>query len=210
MNVDAINLGRSLFFGGGGGASVRYGTVRSVNAGRATVEIDGGLVEAPAMTCVPSDAAGRRCVVLAEGSSATVLGVIGEGAGEVPADVAERLTALESSPRIVTTGTSGGWTYRVWSDGEAECWKSFDAEDVAFDSAYGNCWFRSYVSDLPLAFESTPYAWATVRTDTGGIMGVSFNGDSSPTTLGMYIYSMKHEAKLTVRIQLYARGRVAQ
>lgn len=210
MNVDAINLGRSLFFGGGSGASVRYGTVRSVNAGRATVEVDGGLVEAPAMTCVPSDAAGKRCVVLAEGSSATVLGVIGEGAGEVPADVAERLTALESSPRIVTTGTSGGWTYLIWSDGEAECWKSFDAENVAFENPYGNAWFRAYVSDLPIAFESTPYPLGSVRTDVGGLVDVSFNGDCSPTRLGFYVFSLKHEASLTVRIQLYARGRIAQ
>lgn len=207
---DAMSLGRSLFFGGGGGANVRYGTVRSVNAGRATVEVDGGLVEAPAMTCVPSDAAGRRCVVLTEGSSATVLGVLGEGAGGIPADVAERLTALEASPRIVTTGNSGGWTYRIYSDGEAVCWKSFDAESVAFENPYGNAWFRAYVSDLPIAFESTPYPLGSVRTDVGGLVDVSFNGDCSPTRLGFYVYSMKHEASLTVRITLLALGRVAQ
>lgn len=204
MNAEAIALGRSLVFGGGGGACVRYGTVKAVGEGRATVDVDGGTVEAPAMTCVPTDADGKRAVVLVDGQSATVLGVLGEGQPQGGGG------STWEGPHIVETGTSGLWTYRIWSDGEAECWKSFDADGKAFDAAYGNCWFLSYVSDLPLAFESTPYAWATVRTESGGITGVSFNGDCSPTTLGFYVYSMKHEASLDIRIQLYARGRVAQ
>lgn len=207
MNVDAINLGRSLFFGGGGGASVRYGTVRSVNAGRATVDVDGGLVEAPAMTCVPSDAAGRRCVVLAEGSSATVLGVLGDGAGGIPADVAERLTALELSPRIVDTGNSGTWAYRIWSDGTAECWKSFDADGKAFENAYGNAWFIGFESTLPFEFDGIPHSWVSVRTDTGGLMGSSFNDSCNAGRLGFYVYSLKHEASLNLRVQLYAIGK---
>lgn len=209
MNTDAINLGRSLFFGGSGGASVRYGTVRSVNAGRATVDVDGGLVEAPAMTCVPADAAGRRCVVLAEGASATVLGVLGE-APEAAPDLTDRVAALEAGLRPVSTGSSGLWTYVIWSNGQAECWKSFDADEVAFDAAYGNAYFQAYESDLPIAFEETPHAWVTARTETGGLLGASLNGGCSATRLGFYVYSLKHEAALNLRVQIYARGRVAQ
>lgn len=202
MNTDAINLGRSLFFGGGGGASVRYGTVRSVNAGRATVDVDGGLVEAPAMTCVPADAAGRRCVVLAEGASATVLGVLGEAAP----DLTDRVAALEAGLRPVSTGASGDWTYVVWSDGTADAWSDRLLSGQDIKTAYGNAWFVSGTLAFPFAFTAAPHVQATARTEGGGLLSVSANGDTNAERVGYYIWSPDDESSLDIHLHFHVHG----
>lgn len=210
MNTDAINLGRSLFFGGGGGASVRYGTVRSVNSGRATVDVDGGLVEAPAMTCVPADAAGKRCVVLAEGASATVLGVLGE-APEAAPDLTDRVdvlegsvAALEAGLRPVSTGTSGIWTYVIWSDGTAECWGRKE-QTVTFSNAFGSVYFVMSGADLPFTFASTPCVELSVYSSGGGIYGASAN-DVGTTSVPYFLYSFSAEPNKTLVTNIYVRG----
>lgn len=207
MNTDAINLGRSLFFGGGGGASVRYGTVRSVNAGRATVDVDGGLVEAPAMTCVPADAAGRRCVVLAEGASATVLGVLGEAAPDLTdrVDVLEGLVAaLEAGLRPVSTGTSGIWTYVVWSDGTADCWGTRE-QTVTFSNTYGSVYFVISGTDFPFEFAEVPQVTMTAASSGGGIYGVSPN-DVSTTSVPYFIWSMTAEPNKPIATNIHVHG----
>lgn len=124
----------------------------------------------------------------------------------------ERLESLEGGAgqadvRVTDTGTSGGWTYRIWSDGTAECWKSFDADGKAFENAYGNAWFISFESTMPFEFDEIPHSWVSVRTDTGGLMGSSFNDSCNAGRLGFYVYSLKHEASLNLRVQLYAIGK---
>lgn len=205
MNTDAINLGRSLFFGGGGGASVRYGTVRSVNAGRATVDVDGGLVEAPAMTCVPADAAGRRCVVLAEGASATVLGVLGEAPDAAP-DLTDRVAALEAGLRPVSTGASGDWTYVVWSDGTSDAWSDCLLSAQAIKNVYGNAWFVSGTLAFPFAFAAAPHVQATARTEGGGLLSVSANGDTNAEQVGYYVWSPDDESSLDIHLHFHVHG----
>lgn len=210
MNTDAINLGRSLFFGGGGGASVRYGTVRSVNAGRATVDVDGGLVEAPAMTCVPADAAGRRCVVLAEGASATVLGVLGEAPEAAPdltdrLDVLEGLVAsLEAGLRPVSTGTSGIWSYVVWSDGSADCWCR-RVQTLNVNNSYGAVYFAMCDIGFPFEFADRPLVLMTTASWGGGIYGASPN-DVGTTAAPYFIYSMSSATDVTIAVSVYVHG----
>ena len=200
MNAEALSLGRSLLLGGGGGAHVRYGTVKQVGEGRATVSVDGGTVEAPAMTCVPADASGKRCVVLVDGSSATVLGVIGEGSAPTP--------EVDLGVHVVETGEANGWTWRKWSDGTAECWKAYEVVQESFNTAYGNVWFMAYTSALPFAFAEKPMCWGSVQSHTGGILNVSFNSDTTESQLGFYVSSAKTESRLNFRVNLHASGRV--
>lgn len=37
-------------------------------------------------------------------------------------NINQMLYTLKKRPHIVEQGGSGGWTYRKWSDGTAECW----------------------------------------------------------------------------------------
>lgn len=108
---------------------------------------------------------------------------------------------------IADYGTSGTWEYLILSNGVAACWKSFDADGKAFENAYGNGWFISFESTLPFEFEKTPYSLVSVRTDSGGLMGSSFNDSCNAGRLGFYVFSLKHEASLNLRVQLLAFGK---
>lgn len=101
MNLanEALRLGRSLSVrgGSGGGVSVRYGTVRSVADGQVSVEVEGGTVTAPCTTGVSAEAVGLRAVVVLDGSSATVLGVLGQAASADVGTIAAKVAVLEKS-----------------------------------------------------------------------------------------------------------------
>lgn len=200
MNAEALSLGRSLLLGGGGGAHVRYGTVKQVGEGRATVSVDGGTVEAPAMTCVPTDASGKRCVVLVDGSSATVLGVIGEGSAVQPQPV--------GAAYPVEIGETNGWTWWRWSDGTVACWKKYEVVQESFNTAYGSSYFMSYTSQLPFTFDEPPLPFGSAKGHKGGILYVSFNGDTTESQLGFYVSSPKSESRLDYCVNLFAIGHV--
>lgn len=79
--LEALALGRSLRVGGGGGgARVRFATVRAVSGGRAVVEIDGGRVELPDASGMGAGAVGMRCAVLMDGAVGVVVGVVNDAA----------------------------------------------------------------------------------------------------------------------------------
>lgn len=94
---EALRLGRSISVGSGArGASVRYGTVLGVSDGRVAVEVDGGTVVAPCTTGVSAEAVGMRAVVVFDGSSATVLGVLGHAESADVGTLAAKVTELEA------------------------------------------------------------------------------------------------------------------
>lgn len=196
----ALALGRSVRLAqGGSGAAVRYGTVRSVAAGRAVVDVDGGTVEAPCTTCVPADARGRRAVVAVDGQSATVLGVLGE---PPDADVA--------ADKVVGSGADPdtGWSWVKWESGAAECWKSFDTSD-ALANQYGSFYYSSYVSTLPFAFVETPQPHGSVKCDAG-LGFVCFDANTTTEKIGFMLCSPVAESTGPKSVHLCVKGRWKQ
>lgn len=190
---EALRLGRSISVGSGArGASVRYGTVLGVSDGRVAVEVDGGTVVAPCTTGVSAEAVGMRAVVVFDGSSATVLGVLG------PAGSADAVTSQGYSE-------STGWTWRKWESGVAEAWKHFDTSD-ALTEQYGSFYYRTYESTLPFEFAEVPQPDGSVKCDTG-LGFVCFNANTTTTKLGFMVCSPVAEAEGAKSISLDVRGR---
>lgn len=67
---------------------------------------------------------------------------------------------------IVEEGTSGGWTYRKWSSGIAECWILTTARVEASSSTSGNIYYGdSEAISFPITFTEAPtLALATTQT----------------------------------------------
>ena len=49
-------------------------------------------------------------------------------------------------PHVVESGTSGGWEYRKWSDGTAECWRSVTSSAFAPTTSVGGFYGRALAS----------------------------------------------------------------
>lgn len=73
-------------------------------------------------------------------------------------------TVERSADYIVEQGTSGGWTYRKWNSGVAECWKDVTFASATF-SASSNSFYRN-ISGITLPtglFIQVPMVVATVH-----------------------------------------------
>ena len=46
-------------------------------------------------------------------------------------------------PHVVESGTSGSWTYRKWSDGTAECWRTFTSGAFSPTTSVGGFYGRA-------------------------------------------------------------------
>ena len=102
-------------------------------------------------------------------------------------------------PSITAQGTSNGWTYRKWTDGVAECWRTLSLTNVDIKNATAGTsssatagWFASgnlTATNLsfPFSFTSQPSVTATVM-PTGTSWAILFPGStaSSTTTTGSY------------------------
>lgn len=58
---------------------------------------------------------------------------------------------------IVAQGTSGGWDYRKWASGVAECWTYYDVSgniNTAWGSLFSGC--HKYSEQYPFTFKSVP------------------------------------------------------
>ena len=93
---------------------------------------------------------------------------------------------------VVDQGESGGWTYRKWSSGLAECWKTFQKTVVPSDwSSWGSLYTASLVMNaaLPFEFVSNKREFATIRGGANGFLSGGAWFMSSTTTGEYYVCS---------------------
>lgn len=89
------------------------------------------------------------------------------------------------TPIIVDEGTSGIWTYRKWSNGEAEAIGKIPISALVINTALGN-WYRSAVVSgsgysYPFSFQAIPNVNMNYITSngTGGMMWLTTQGSAS-------------------------------
>lgn len=89
------------------------------------------------------------------------------------------------TPIIVDEGTSGIWTYRKWSNGEAECIGKIPISALVINTALGN-WYRSAVVSgsgysYPFSFQAIPNVNMNYLTSngTGGMIWITTQGSAS-------------------------------
>lgn len=98
----------------------------------------------------------------------------------------------DSVPSIAQEGTSGEWTYRLWSDGTAECWAN-----VQFTTNISNAWGNLYTSgsvtatnlSFPFTFKEIPVVTASLSVMSAAALLMPPGGTSlktSTTQTGAY------------------------
>lgn len=125
--------------------------------------------------------------------------------------VAEKLAIGNKSsknyiPYITSSGTSGNWTYRKWSNGIAECWGvqkftvNFQSSNgIYYDSDNGRATFPFTFKKLPTVVGGSSewhYAnWVNVWPNTSNYSGCGWiyfqtNNNGNNTERGVYIYAI--------------------
>lgn len=97
---------------------------------------------------------------------------------------AQNLEAMDTKiNNIVIEGTSGIWSYKKWSNGNAELWGSYSISNLSCSTEFGNAMYRTdpisvtvfpftvYAPNLTASYESDGYGgilWATSATTQQG------------------------------------------
>lgn len=114
---------------------------------------------------------------------------------------------------IVEKGTSGGWQYRKWNSGVAECWRDLSVSGKACSTAVGS-WYRTEslsVDAYPFTFTAAPNLQMQFETfaGTGGLVWSTGTAGSNPKTrpANIYIIRMASAASITGTVHYYAIGK---
>lgn len=116
-------------------------------------------------------------------------------------------------PTIAAQGTSGDWSYRLWSDGTAECWARISVTTTLSNSSNAG-WYSSgelYATNLtyPFTFKTIPSVTVNIN-PTGSTWAIIFpsNTAASTTSTGSYqLNSMSSFTSKTYQISYQVRGR---
>lgn len=113
------------------------------------------------------------------------------------------LTTKETADYVVAQGTSGGWTYRKWANGTAECWfygynsLTYGNEVNGLYGGYGTVTFPFAFYAIPVVVYSchltNGYDWsgkAMVSTSSFNFYGVSQSSLASTTSVTIYAYAI--------------------
>lgn len=113
------------------------------------------------------------------------------------------LTTKETADYVVAQGTSGGWTYRKWANGTAECWfygynsLTYGNEANGLFGGYGTVTFPFAFYAIPVVvyscFLTNGYDWsgkAMVSTSSFNFYGISQSSLASTTSATIYAYAI--------------------
>lgn len=113
------------------------------------------------------------------------------------------LTTKETADYVVAQGTSGGWTYRKWANGTAECWfygynsLTYGNEANGLYGGYGTVTFPFAFYAIPVVvyscFLTNGYDWsgkAMVSTSSFNFYGISQSSLASTTSATIYAYAI--------------------
>lgn len=130
-----------------------------------------------------------------------------------PAELASDIGVVAPADYIVEKGTSGGWQYRKWNSGVAECWRDLSVSGAACSTAVGS-WYRTAalsVGAYPFTFTATPNLQMQFETfaGTGGLVWSTGTASSTPKTrpANIYIIRMASAASITGTVHYYAIGK---
>lgn len=130
-----------------------------------------------------------------------------------PAELASDIGVVAPADYIVEKGTSGGWQYRKWNSGVAECWRDLSVSGKACSTAVGS-WYRTAplsVGAYPFTFTAAPNLQMQFETfaGTGGLVWSTGTAGSTPQTrpANIYIIRMASAASITGTVHYYAIGK---
>lgn len=130
-----------------------------------------------------------------------------------PAELASDIGVVAPVDYIVEKGTSGGWQYRKWNSGVAECWRDLSVSGAACSTAVGS-WYRTAslsAGAYPFTFTATPNLQMQFETfaGTSGLVWSTGTASSTPKTrpANIFIIRMASAASITGTVHYYAIGK---
>lgn len=85
---------------------------------------------------------------------------------------------------IVEQGTSNGWYYRKWNNGNAECWISKTYDNVEMTQTWGQLYESSdsYYLTYPFTFKEKPCYVITPTEADGGVLSTEIEAYDATTS----------------------------
>jgi len=122
--------------------------------------------------------------------------------------IKQMLYTLIKRPHIVEQGESGGWTYRKWSDGTAECWAR-KYQETATSTAYNNFYVSPALSyDFPFTFTEIPVVQMTPNPNiSASVFLITGNVATKTNTGTYYLTSFSSRSAIEYNIHVYAIGK---
>ena len=112
----------------------------------------------------------------------------------------------EMADYVISEGTSGNWTYRIWSSGIKECWYK-GTDNVNVSSAWGSGYSSSIktVADYPVTFANKPTVVFNVKSANGsGIATYAY--DDTVSNSGSYYVVSFASGSYSIEVNIYAKG----
>ena len=117
-------------------------------------------------------------------------------------------------PSIAGQGTISGWSYRKWSDGTYECWRTLEISIPITNTSVTNWYSSGELSGtnltFPIAFKDKPAVTVTLNpTGNTWAIVVPSNTEGSTTTTGSYqlLATYSHTANRTYLFSYNVKGR---
>lgn len=115
---------------------------------------------------------------------------------------------------VESQGTTGGWSWRKWSSGIAECWCSKEITNMPCSTAVGS-WYRTAEikhGEYPFTFAETPLInmFFETASGTGGLVwsaGMSDVADDKQQAHQFYIIRMAASDGITGKVHTFVRGK---
>ena len=107
---------------------------------------------------------------------------------------------------VIGEGTSGDWSYRIWSSGIKECWYR-GTDNVEVTNAWGSGYYSSInsVADYPVTFSSPPTVMYGVNVPGGSGWGTYVDDDTISNPGSFYIISFA-SGSYSIEVNIYAKG----
>lgn len=116
------------------------------------------------------------------------------------------LTTKNASDYVVAQGSSGGWPYRKWENGWAECWHATKVTPKTF-TANGTLYYTDIIT-IPYPFNFTSAPVAFVSTYNSNVIGATMNGnDLGSISLRMITTTNTASDYADRTIKIYVSGR---
>lgn len=117
-------------------------------------------------------------------------------------------------PSIAGQGTYSGWSYRKWTDGTYECWRTLTLDDIAITTGTNASWYSSGELSatnltLPITFTTRPVVTVQLM-PTGKAWAVVFpsNTTGSTTKTGSYqLMSMTSQSAADAILAYNVKGK---
>lgn len=141
-------------------------------------------------------------VTLGGAQSTLTRAMSGSGSAEAKANSADN-----AADYVVEQGTSGGWTYRKWNSGLAECWGRYSGNVNAAANNWSGYYYSGAIAvDFPFAFKTLE----AVNFDGGSNDYLNFARNFASTLTQARFINAGHSADATnvgIDVSISAKGR---